>query len=280
MKSAVVIIDAADRAGRGVVQAALSAGRPVVAVSKDAAELARLSNVSGAITTVHGSIASESESARVASALRDLGRPIDGIVIATSGVPLRGRVLDHSVETFQQRLQADLFPQLAAARSLLPVLTRGGRYGSYVVIGGPGAEHPWSGYSYCSIAAAAMNMLVRVLHEEARALDVRVQLLAVNRPIRTAENCECAGEGWPDAVAIGEQTLALIDRAEPRAADVAVVPFVPRIGKSDSERAAASFPSLGRNASFAADYGDQTILEQTWRALQPILNSTQKTTDK
>jgi len=281
MKGAVVIIDAADRAGRGIVQAALRANRPVVAVSKDSAELARLRTESprADLVTIDGSIANES-SALLAASLGYLGRPIDGIVIATSGVPLGGRILDHSVEKFQQRLQDDLFPQLAAARSLLPLLTRGGRNGSYVVVGSPGAEHPWAGYSYCSIAAAAMTMLVRVLHEEARALDVRVHLLAVNRPIRTAENCGCAGEDWPDALAVGEQALALIDRSEPRKADEAVVPFIPPPRKVRPSRIAAAFAKPNREPSFSTDYGGQAILEQTWRALQPILDSTQKAPDK
>lgn len=270
MKGAVVVIDAADRAGGGVVQAALRAHRPVVAVSTEPSELAHLrKQASRDIVTVRGSIATESDGTQLAAALRELARPIDGIVIATAGVPLGGRVLDHSVETFQRRLQADLFPQLAAARALLPVLTRGGRNGSYIVIGSPGAEHPWSGYSYCSIAAAAMNMLVRVLHEEARTLDVRVQLLAVNRPVRNSENCACASDDWPDAIAIGAQALALVDRADPRIADEAVVPFVPRVRMSRSEHADA-----------AVDDGGDAVLEQTWRALKPILDAAPKSQDK
>ena len=281
MKGAVVVIDAGDCAGRGVVQAALQAGRPTIAVSQDVAELARLRKAGAReLATVHGSIATEDDSTLLAAMLRNLHRPIDGIVIATSGAPLRGRVLDHPVETFQRRLEADLFPQLAAARALLPLLTRGGRSGSYVVLGSPGAEHPWAGYSYCSIAAAAMNMLVRVLHEEARALDVRVQLLAINRPIRTAENCGCAGEGWPEAVAIGEQALALIDRAEPRQADEAVVPFITPARKAREARAATTIAPPGGEPSFAKDYGDEAVLEQTWRALRPILDSTPKPRDK
>jgi NAD(P)-dependent dehydrogenase (short-subunit alcohol dehydrogenase family) len=276
MKGVVVVIDAGDCAGRGVVEAALRAGRPVVAVSKNADELGRLrKSSSGAdITAVFGSIADEAESALLANALRDLDRPIDGIVIATSGAPEGGRVLDHPVETFQRRLEADLFPQLAAARALLPLLTRWGRNGSYVVIGSPGAEHPWSGYSYCSITAAAMTMLVRVLHEEARALDVRVQLLAVKRPIRTAENCGCAGKGWPDAVTIGEQALALVDRAEPHSAGEAVVPFTSRpVHAPRAKPAAASLAPADAPAPSSADYGGQAVLEQTWKALEPILKA-------
>jgi NAD(P)-dependent dehydrogenase (short-subunit alcohol dehydrogenase family) len=272
MKGVVAVIDAADVAGRGVVEAALRAGRPVVAVSPDTAELARLRKLSGDadLTAIRGSIADESACAALAVALRDIDRPVEGIVIATSGDPIGGRVLDHSVETFQRRLQTDLFPQLTAARSLLPLLTYWGRSGGYVVIGSPGAEHPWSGYSYCSIAAAAMSMLVRVLHEEARSLAVRVQLLAVKRPIRTTEN-PGACEHWPDALAIGEQALALIDRLDPRTADEAVVKFVSRSVSPSSQS------PLGTRH---VDAGDQTALEETWRALEPIFNSIPKAGSK
>jgi NAD(P)-dependent dehydrogenase (short-subunit alcohol dehydrogenase family) len=269
MKGLVVVVDAADGAGRGVVDAALQARRPVVAVTRERSELVRLRTRSSEadITVISGSISNEAESAQLAASLRDLGRPIDGIVIATSGVPLSGRVLDHSVETFQRRLEADLFPHLAAARSLLPLLTYWGRNGGYVVIGSPGAEHPWSGYSYCSIAASSLNMLVRVLHEEARALDVRVQMLAVKRPIRTTENHHCAGEDWPDAVAIGHQALELIDRVNPRIAHEAIVPVMPVIGSKRLERTDRQL------ASFTTDHGGQSALEETWRALKPILDS-------
>lgn len=288
MKGAVVVIDAADRAGRGVVQAALIASHPIVAVSNDTIELARLRADSRRVDleTIRGSIANESESVRLAGALRELGRPIDGIVIAVHGSPLGGRVLDHSVVAFQQRLQAELVPQLAAARSLLPLLTCGGRTGSYVVIGSPGAEHPWAGYSYCSIASAAKNMLVRVLHEEARAFDLRVQLLAVKKPIRAAENGNCAGEDWPEAIAIGEQALSLIDRAELRTASEAVVPFTPPFLSRTSqpaEHVTTSLAQIARSTLLEAEElerDEQSVLDQTRRAIKPILDSAQKTRGK
>src|SRR3546814_1724253 len=68
-----------------------------------------------------------------------------------------------------------------AARHLLPLLAEHG-HGGYVLIGGPGAEHPWAGYGHYSIGAAALRMLARVLHDEARTLPVRVQLLAIDSP--------------------------------------------------------------------------------------------------
>lgn len=268
MKGPVVVIDAANGVGRGIVQAALAAGRSVIAVSQDARELARLRALAAAeshapdheaatLYTVAGSIADEAACAALATALRDLDRPIAGIVIANCGDPTRGRVLDQPAQVLQRRLEGELLPQLAAAQHLLPLLAQAGRNGSYVVLGGPGSEQPWAGYGYRSVAAAATTMLVRVLHNEARALGVRVQMLAVTRPVRTEENQDCACEGWPNAMAIGAQALALIDQADPRQAANAIV----RMAWRGLEPAAAELPEPLASA----------VLEQSWEPLAPGL---------
>jgi short-subunit dehydrogenase len=285
MKAPVIVIDAASDVGRGVVEAALAVPRPVVAVSVDAGELALLRERFGEahLTTLVGSLADEAGGAALAVALRDLDRPIAGIVVANAAEPLRGRVLDQPVAAIQGQLERELLPQLAAARALIPLLAAGRRTGGYVVIGKPGSEQPWAGYGAYSIAAAAASMLVRVLHDEARLLGVRVQLLAIPRPVRTARNRERACAGWPDAAAIGTQALVLIDRAEARNADVAVVPF--------AARSANAMPAVGARAStndgtgpgtpalLAVDSASQRVVEQTWRALEPIFVSIKNEAD-
>jgi hypothetical protein len=97
-----------------------------------------------------------------------------------------------------------------------------------VLIGGPGSEHPWAGYGHRSIGAAALNMLARVLHDEARALPVRVQLLAIDSPVCTEDNIGHACPQWPSALAVGQRALALI--AQPRGKAEAVVHFNPADG--------------------------------------------------
>ena len=237
MKGPVVVVDAANGVGRAIVQQALAQGRPVIAVSQEASELRRLrasqaasgsldfEAAGAALTTIHGSVGDEASSTALAAKLRALDRPIAGVVLANCGEPARGRVLDQPPQELQRRLEADLLPQLAAARQLLPVLAEAGRNGGYVVVGSPGTEHPWVGYGYRSIAAAAGAMLVRVLHNEARLLGVRVQMLAVARPVRTEENRNCACDGWPAASEIAAQALALIDQVEPRHPISALVRF-------------------------------------------------------
>ena len=221
MKAPVVVLDAANPVGRAVVEAAIGARRAVIAVSTDAKALAALRERAHELaargielSVLEGGVADEAAAAALASQLRALERPLAGVVLTLCKEPPRGRVLDQPARELQRRLESDLQPQLAAARQLLPLLGEHGRNGGYVVIGSAGTDHPWVGYGYRSIAAAATAMLVRVLHNEARLLGVRVQMLAVSRPVRSEENRECACEGWPAAGEIATQALALVDQVE------------------------------------------------------------------
>ncbi|MFT3808095.1 SDR family oxidoreductase [Arenimonas sp.] len=288
MKSPVVVLDAARGAGRGVVEAALDEGRAVIAVSLDPTELRGLhKRYPGAdLNIVAGSIADEASAAALASALRELERPIAGVVICTCSEPVPGRVLDHSTDELKRRFEGDLFPQLAAARHLIPLLAESGRNGGYVVIGSPGSENPWAGYGHRSIAASAISMLVRVLHEEARQIGVRVQLLGVLRPVRTAENDALACEGWPSATAIGEQALSLIDQSDARRAAMAVVPFnpdAPRRPKSaarfEPQEPALLAQMVAPKPQAKAQFADsgppiegQRYLDQAWSLLEPLFS--------
>ena len=151
----VLVLGATGVVGRGIVQAAVAQGRPVVAVARDADDLARLraSHPDAGIAVVAGSVADDAASAALALALRNLGRPLAGVVAAIAGAPVRGRLLDQPAASLCERVCSDVVPHLAAARALLPLLADAGRGGSYVLIGGPGSELPWSGYGQRSVAA-------------------------------------------------------------------------------------------------------------------------------
>ena len=105
-------------------------------------------------------------------------------------------------------------------------------------------------------------MLVRVLHNEARPMGVRVQMLGISRPVRTDENRDTACEGWPAAVAISEQALALVDQSDARQAANPIVRF-PWRGPEPT----AADPSMT-----ASERIPEPVLEQTWSALEPLLN--------
>ena len=201
MKGSLLVLDATSTVGRAVVQVAVDEGRPVIASSLDYAALRALkSSHRGAdLTLMPGSISDEAASAALVADLRELDRPIAGVVVTGCREPQRARLLDQPDSELRQAVLDEVLPQLAGARAFVPLLAEGGRNGSYVVIGGPGGENPWAGYGLRSVAAAATRMLLRVLHDEARAQSVRVQLLAVEMPTRTDQylpiRFRCR-EGW------------------------------------------------------------------------------------
>lgn len=214
MKPVLLVLGATGLAGRGVVAAAVAAGRPVVAVARRMDELLQLraAHAAADLTILCGSVADEARSARLVKALRRLGRPLAGIVTSICNDCGRGRVLEQPVAALRAALDQNLLAHAAAARHLLPLLAQGGRAGRYVLIGGPDGEQPWAGYGHRAIVSASLRMLARVLHEEARSLAVRVQLLAVESPLRDGTNPAHAGETWPTAEAVGQRALQLIDQ--------------------------------------------------------------------
>ncbi|WP_024892059.1 hypothetical protein [Luteimonas huabeiensis] len=224
----ILVLGTAGALGRGIVEAALEAGQPVLAVADDACALdaLRRGHPGGPLHTRVARLASEPDAARLARRLRALGYRPRGVIAALGGEGACGRLLDQPADVLRRTLDEDLLPHLAAARHLFGLLPRETRP-AYVLVGGPGASYPWAGYGHRSIAAAALRMLARVLHEEARREGVDVHLLSVDAPVRTPENCAHASEAWPQARAVGRRALALVD-APAAARGRAVIPFVPR----------------------------------------------------
>ncbi|GAB2510309.1 SDR family NAD(P)-dependent oxidoreductase [Lysobacter humi (ex Lee et al. 2017)] len=225
MIGALLVIGATGTIGRAVVEAALAQGRAVVAVARGCTALSALeaAHPGADLTCLRASLSCERGGARLVTRLRRLGRPIGDVVLALRGAGERGRVLDASADALRQRIDDDVQPCLVAARHLLPWLATQAPGARFVVVGGPGSETPWAGYGHRSIGAAALKMLVRVLHEEARATGVRVQMLDVDRPACTERNREQACPQWPRARAIGEQAARLASTRDARAP--AIVPF-------------------------------------------------------
>lgn len=207
---ALLVIGATGCLGGALVASALEAGRPVIAVGRDAEVLdaLRMQHAGAALTTLAATVASDAEAAGLARRMRALDLPIAGAIAAIRGAPVRGRLLDQPGDALRRRLDEDLLPHLFAARHLLPMLSAQAR-GAYVLIGGPGADYPWAGYGHDSIAAAALRMLARVLHDEARALGVHVHLLGVDAPLRTPGNERHACPEWPSLGAVARRAVAM-----------------------------------------------------------------------
>jgi NAD(P)-dependent dehydrogenase (short-subunit alcohol dehydrogenase family) len=212
MNTSVLVLGATGLAGRGVLAAAAELGRPVIAVGRQMQALREVvaKFPGAAITALQGSVADARRSAKLVGAVRKLGRPIGGVVSALGGHCDRGRLDEQSAQSLREAIETSLYPQANAARHLLPLLADSGRCGGYVVIAGPEGELPWAGYGHRAIVNASLRMLARVLHEEARSVPARVQLLAVESPLRDDANPEHACDSWPSPLAVGRQALRLL----------------------------------------------------------------------
>jgi NADP-dependent 3-hydroxy acid dehydrogenase YdfG len=227
IQAPIVVLGGAGIIGAGVVQAAVDAGWPVVAVDRDVAGLQRLRDRHGDadLTVLPGSLASDRDASALVDALRAMGRPLAGVVATIAGGGMRGRLLDRPSATLCHQLDQDLVPHLVAARQLLPLLAQADRGASYILIGGPGGATPWAGYGHRSVAAAALRMLASVLHDEARPLGVRLQLLAVDVPVCIENERIKPCPHWPTAASIGRRALELIARDTAVVAANAIVPY-------------------------------------------------------
>ncbi len=257
----ILVLGAGGDIGRGVVQALLDAGRPVLAVDADAAALEALrgQHPRARLTTLAAVIASDADAARLAASVRAHDGEIAGVVASIAGRHDCARLLDQPADALRRTLDEELMPQLFAARHLLPLLRKDAASG-YVLIGGPGGDYPWAGYGHCSIAAAALRMMVRVLHDEAAGEGVRVQLLALDAPVQTDANATQAGSAWPKAIAIGRRALALLDAGRS--------PVMPVVGF----RTEIPAPTTPRGRAPARDLRDARALLASICALPPLLS--------
>ncbi|GAB3390681.1 SDR family NAD(P)-dependent oxidoreductase [Lysobacter fragariae] len=227
MKPAILILGADGAVGQAVVRAAIEARWPVVAVGQDERAMAQLRQRHPAATlkTLVASLADDASARTLLADLQGLHRPVVGVIAAPGMPAVRGRVLDQSTEQLRNVFDDAVLPQLVAAKNLMPWLAESGRNCGYVLIGGPGGRAPWAGYGHRSVAAAALRMLARVLHGEARAFAVRLQLLEVESPVRTTANEQHASDQWPCVDYIARKALALIaHRNDARCTD-AVIDF-------------------------------------------------------
>lgn len=242
MSPVLLVLGATGCAGRGVIEAAVAAGRPVLAVADDAAALQALrQQYPGAdLTVLAAPLRSDADAATLAETLRDGDRRLHAVIATIGGEGACGRLLDQPADILRATLDQDLLPHLVAARHLFPLLPPSQRTG-YLLVGGPGGGYPWAGYGHRSIAAAALRMLARVLHEEARREGIRVQLLSVDAPLRGADGDAHACAEWPQAAAVGRRALALLERDAPARGGVpAIVDYAASAALTSSKVEVAS----------------------------------------
>jgi hypothetical protein len=84
------------------------------------------------------------------------------------------------------------------------------------MLGGPMGACAWSGYGHLSIAAASLQMLARVVREEAKDLPVIVQQLQIGTPVRSEANADCACPEWVGADQVARRVAVLVEQPNER----------------------------------------------------------------
>jgi NAD(P)-dependent dehydrogenase (short-subunit alcohol dehydrogenase family) len=211
-----VVLGASGGVGRGIVAELLAAGHAVVAVGRSKERLATLMRHAAAhrgLTLLCGSVATDAAGAALAQGLRELpARPV-AVVASVCGPSNSGRLLARPGSFLQRSLEGDVVSHFIAAKHLLPMVAEAQPEGLYLIVSGPAADCPWSGYGHRSIAAAALRMLTLVLREEAKELPASVQQLQIGRPVRTEDNAD--RPEWLGADEVGRAVVRLIERRDP-----------------------------------------------------------------
>jgi 3-oxoacyl-[acyl-carrier protein] reductase len=193
--------------GEGIVKAFLNEGATVIVPSRSQEAIGRLRGyLPGApldrLTTLVGDVGNVPDAER----LRDemLGRfgRIDTVAASLGGTWEEGlKLVDVPMETWRRFQESNLTPHYVAARTFLPVLARQ-KGSSYTLLGGLSAVLPIANYSVVSINSAAQLMMARVLMEEMKDRQVRINQVMFGY-IHTRARRAYARPDWVTADEVG-----------------------------------------------------------------------------
>jgi 3-oxoacyl-[acyl-carrier protein] reductase len=175
--------------GEGVVRAFLRRGATVVVPSRSGENLERLRDLLGPLAgerfvPVVGNIGRPEGARKIREHVHGRFGRLDAMVAALGGYWYGEPLVRLSFETWQRLMDDNLNSHFVAARTFLPMMLGRGK-GTYVLIGGRGAEFPTPLSGPPSIAGAAEIMLTRVLMEELKGTGVRVREVMPATPVMT-----------------------------------------------------------------------------------------------
>ena len=195
--------------GEGIVAALLGQGATVIVPSRSEQRLQaladRLVGHTENLIPVVGDVGDAEGAERVLTEILARVGHLDGAVASIGGWWQGQPLTEIEPEVWQRILNGSLTAHWVAARTFLPVLVQGG---SYNLIVGFTGETPIAGAGPISIANAGQLMLKRVLVEETKTTDVRVNDLLLG-PVITRD--EPNGDpGWITAHGVGEAVERLV----------------------------------------------------------------------
>ena len=214
--------------GEAIVKSFLNEGATVVVPSRSQQAIDRLCGYLAdtpveRLTTLVGNIADPEDAARLRDEVLGRFQQLDAVVAALGGTwEERLKLIDVPIETWRQYSESNLTPHYVAARALLPVLIdRAGS--SYSLIGGLSAVMPIANYSVVSINSAAQLMMARVLMEELKETQVRINQVMFG-VVHTRARAAYARPEWITADEVG-RFCAYLASAEASMISGAVLQF-------------------------------------------------------
>lgn len=190
-----LVAGGAGNVGQYLVRALLEHGATVIVPSRSADRLAALRSAVGErsvdrLIGIEGDIGDETKAAKLQEQLKASHGMLHAAVTTLGRFIAAPSVLAAPLADLRTTLNDYLIAHFLAARTLIPLMERGG---SYTVINGPLAfDSLFEGTGLVSIATAGQAMLARVLMKELQPASVRLNQVVLYTPF-----------GWGDKVPLG-----------------------------------------------------------------------------
>lgn len=202
-----VIAGGTGTVGEGIVRAFLRSGAHVVVPSRSQQAIDRLCGYLAGealqrLTSLVGNLGDVVDAERVRDEILARFGRIDAVVASLGGTwEGNQKLVDVSPETWRQYADSNLTPHYVTAKTFLPVLA-GQSGSSYTLLGGLSAVLPVANYSVVSINSAAQLMLARILQEEMKQTQVRINQVMFGF-IHTRARADRARPEWVTADEVG-----------------------------------------------------------------------------
>lgn len=207
MVGALLIIGATGDVGQGIVRAARTQGRMVIAAGRSAQKLDRLFGAAQAgIWTCVGDVASEQGVWELWNAASELAGPIESVVISVNAPNRAGPLSQWSGEDMSSLLDANLLTHFNAAKVMLPLLPA---HGMLVGIGGGAADWVFPGMAPLSIVQAGLRMLYRGLARE-RTDGAQIRELMIVSMVNGKSKRDRAPPEWVTDEDVGRHVCAIL----------------------------------------------------------------------
>ena len=211
MSAHVVVLGGAGEVGEGIVRILLANGCEVSVPSRSPQRLAALAKRVGPTERLALFDGDPGDAASAPGLARSIAAraPINMMVASIGGWWAGPGLAELPLPTWQTIIDGSLTSHLTAAQAFLPHVEPGGQY---LFINGGGSRHPVPGSGPICVAAAAQDMLMRVLAAEIQPERVLISALVLMTPI-VSRSRPTGDAGWLSSDDVGRAILRL--QAEP-----------------------------------------------------------------